>query len=277
MQVADLVAAKSEHQAKELRAQYKRYETWAVEMLESAPDKNTAMGMLAVVPLVDVGEGGFAQPNYLASVLDLAAEDDGEVAYPCKKVVAHRHAQDLLDRYWNGKVPGSKAAVDEDTPMGAMLLQLCFFFVPGLFVNIERMSSKVVHRQARSGKGVVERFDEAADAVGNAIEEAVEDVADAIEDTVDGALRAGGIDRLSSAKSASQESTKPPPGSDELNQSPFPPTLEDLADLWQFEGRSRDRWSLGLIIHFFAIPRVRYMVVFFCSLGWLHEHGSHTQ
>ena len=65
--------------------------------------------MLSLVPIY-VDHMDTAHPMFDDSVLDLASDDK----FPCRRVVAHRYAQELLDRYWHGNYPGSSSAFPRD-------------------------------------------------------------------------------------------------------------------------------------------------------------------
>ena len=116
-----------EYQKQELLEQFERYEQWALDVLESCKNRQEAMGMLAVVPLF-ISEDGKAYPMFKNSLLDLAATEEA----PNKKIVAHRHTQRLLDRFWRGATPGSYAALPEDTTWSSLIFQIFFWFVPGV-------------------------------------------------------------------------------------------------------------------------------------------------
>ena len=51
-------------------------------------------------------------------------------------VVAHKHAVALVDDYFCGDYPQSKAMIDTDASWVAILLQSVFFFIPNLFCSL---------------------------------------------------------------------------------------------------------------------------------------------
>ena len=72
--------------------------------------------MRAVVPCI--GEG---VPLWARSCLDSAAED-GSVE-PCKRFVAHRHSQFLLEAFFTGDYPNSKARIPMDVSLIRIWIQ----------------------------------------------------------------------------------------------------------------------------------------------------------
>ena len=78
----------------------RRYETWAVSLLQVS-SRAQAMGMLSLVP----HRAGHLL--YQASVLDMAASELGGI--PLKRVVSHHHAQELIESFFVGDCKPSHA------------------------------------------------------------------------------------------------------------------------------------------------------------------------
>ena len=66
----------------------------------------------------------------------LGATDDGLLSVPCMEVVAHRHAQFVLDHTFAGNYPGSPCSIRVDTSLLMIIVQSFFFFVPGTLVEV---------------------------------------------------------------------------------------------------------------------------------------------
>ena len=112
-----------EHLEEELKDSANRYEQWAVYLLETS-SRAQAMGMLALVPT----KSGL--PLYPTSVLDAAASDQGST--PCKRVVSHRYAQELIESFFVGDYPGSPVRIGFNASYSAIVLQIFLPFLPGV-------------------------------------------------------------------------------------------------------------------------------------------------
>lgn len=110
-------------------------------------------------------------------------------------------------------------------------------------------SSQTVHSQAQNATSSL--ANELISEIDSGISHAADVVGDAADKVVDAISR-----------------HVPAGKADEQSQNPFPPALEDLCDLWEGTHHS-SHWSLDLVIQFFAIPRVRYILVFFISLTYM--------
>ena len=140
-----------------LQAQARLYEDWALAVLDHIPESEVAYPLLAMLPCVDVGV-----PLWSNSCLDLAAH---EVYYTCKRVVAHRHSQYLLEAYFSGDYSTSRARIKLHTGVLAIAAQLCTFFLPGIFC--EMLQPSQFTREESPGKDATyvgdlekQRFDE---------------------------------------------------------------------------------------------------------------------
>jgi hypothetical protein len=77
-----------------------RYEDLAIGLLEQFDDKDDAIASLALVPCLYTD--GQAKLMWEESPLDGAAIDDGRLSVPCKRLVAHPTAQELLEGWYCG-------------------------------------------------------------------------------------------------------------------------------------------------------------------------------
>jgi len=93
------------------------------------------------------------------SSLDSAFTEDGRKSVPCKEVVAHKHAVTLVECFFVGDYPGSKAMVSTDASWLSILLQSIVFFLPDLICpvssptwpNRSTSMQKTYKRVARAG------------------------------------------------------------------------------------------------------------------------------
>jgi len=244
--ISETVNSEAKQQA--LERQAARYEQWVLDLLNSVDSKFEAMGMLAMVPLY-VDPNGVAHPLYRDSVLDMAAKDDGS---PAKRVVAHRHAQELLDRFWCGNQPGDEVGMPPDTSWLAIILQIILFFLPGFIVTLHETSTATTFKantfKAKEQKHLATQ------------------------------KKHGTRSRIDADMGASQQSLSRKPlrmntmSSPMLmyerartrllfdaTPSPFPPQLEDVAKMWS--NHLPVHWSPFMAVDFFGIPRVRFLVV----------------
>ena len=102
-----------------LRRQSDSLEDLALSLLDAISDSARAMPLIAMVPCV--GKGDAAQPLWSRSVLDLAAGDDDVAA--CKRLVAHRHSQHLLEAFFSGDFPLSRARIPTDSSVIQIAVQ----------------------------------------------------------------------------------------------------------------------------------------------------------
>ena len=91
----------------------------ALSLLDAIADPTRAMPLIAMVP--SLGKGDAAQPLWTRSVLDLAADDDNLTA--CKRLVAHRHSQHLLEAFFAGDFPYSQARIPADSSLMMIAVQ----------------------------------------------------------------------------------------------------------------------------------------------------------
>ena len=109
----------------ELRLNSKRYEQWAIDLLD-ASDRPLGMGSLSLVPIARSG----GLPAWWRSVLDVAASEQDDTE-PCKRVVSHRHAQELLESFFAGDYQGSKVRISTNASIFTIALQLFLPMLPG--------------------------------------------------------------------------------------------------------------------------------------------------
>ena len=63
--------------------------------------------------------------------MDCSANHDGARRVPCKRVVGHKHSVSLVEGFFVGDYPSSKAMIPQEASWTAILLQAVFFFLPG--------------------------------------------------------------------------------------------------------------------------------------------------
>lgn len=115
-------------------------------LLDAVDEPDGALPLLAMIPSV-----GSGHPLWPMSCLELAV-DFGGSAMPCRRFVAHRHSQYLLEAFFTGDYPNSKARVPMDAHLHMILLQCVFFFVPGTFCEVcaaRRAARRAAHRATR--------------------------------------------------------------------------------------------------------------------------------
>ena len=100
------------------------YEDWAIGLLDAVDEAEVVLPVLAMIP--SLGYGHALWPN---SCIELAVDFSGK-ASPCRRFVAHRHTQYLLDSFFAGDYPNSKARVNVDAGLLQILMQCLFFFLP---------------------------------------------------------------------------------------------------------------------------------------------------
>lgn len=140
VRLAGLPHLRSEQE--KLRRKALEYEEWALSLLDAVDDSEDALPLLAMVPCVEIGV-----PLWSNSVIDAAAEDGlRSRSVSCKRFVAHRHSQFLLEAFFAGDYPTSRARVPLDAGLLAILLQCACFFCPGVFCEV-LPPSPIVHEE----------------------------------------------------------------------------------------------------------------------------------
>jgi len=89
-----------------------------------------------MVPCANAGT-----PLWAHSVLDVAAGHDVTYEISCKRFLAHRHSQNLLEAFFVGDFATSKARIPTDKSLIMIVLQAFFFFLPGTFCEVMPISS----------------------------------------------------------------------------------------------------------------------------------------
>ncbi|KAL1507768.1 hypothetical protein AB1Y20_007378 [Prymnesium parvum] len=130
-----------------LRQQADLLEDDALSLLDAIPEPARAMPLIAMVPCITSG-----QPLWQQSILDTAAHDEG-VLFACMRFVAHRHSQQLLEAFFSGDFPTSRARIPPHSSLLKIIFQAIFFFLPGTFCEV--MPSSGVLREEMTGKHVV--------------------------------------------------------------------------------------------------------------------------
>ena len=120
-----------------------RYEELALQLLDSVHSPKDAEKILTLIPWSwepsPSGSKGTPRRIFLweSSPLDVASGVDSSGLRRSMQITAHRHSQHVLDRYWSGDYPGSKARVAKRTSFFGILFQAIIFFVPGTIVEVQ--------------------------------------------------------------------------------------------------------------------------------------------
>ncbi|KAL1519094.1 hypothetical protein AB1Y20_003361 [Prymnesium parvum] len=103
----------------DLEREQKEYEKWAVSILDVIDEPWKAVHLLTQVPQ----KSAYNQLHALwpDSVMDQASQEP----YPCRQLVAHRHAQYLLTHYMCGDYDGSPARIEDNSRISFVLVQVC--------------------------------------------------------------------------------------------------------------------------------------------------------
>ena len=118
------------------------YEDWAIGLLDAVPDSKDAVPLLTLVPTAQADprfeklSAAGSQLLWTKSPLDCASEGQGRLSAPCRRFVAHRHSRFLLDAYFCGDFPTSRACIPARTPLWRIVLQMFVFFIPGVFCEV---------------------------------------------------------------------------------------------------------------------------------------------
>ena len=134
---------RSEHDA--LRKQATIFEDWAISVLDAIDDSEAAMPLLTMIPCIDVGTALWS-----SSTLDLAAEQEiyAGTLISCKRFVAHRHSQFVLEAFFAGDSPKSRARLQLDVGFISVLAQALLFFAPGAICQILPPSQATIEESA---------------------------------------------------------------------------------------------------------------------------------
>ena len=125
---------------KQLKMLAVEYEDWAIGLLDAVDEPDAALPLLAMVPSV-----GFGQSLWPHSCIELAVDFGGNSA-PCRRFVAHRHSQYLLEAFFAGDYPNSHARIPIDARLYMIALQCLFFFLPGTFCEVMPVNAAVMER-----------------------------------------------------------------------------------------------------------------------------------
>ncbi len=147
----------------DLEERAKAYEERALGLLDAIPDSSDALPLLTMVPTlradprfervrcVSQENLDLQQLLWTDSPIDLASRPHGTLTAPCMKLIVHRHCKYLFDSYMAGDYPGSKARIPLDTHPVRILLQIIFFFLPGVFCEV--MPSHYANEQTGGQSG----------------------------------------------------------------------------------------------------------------------------
>ena len=120
----------------ELLKQSTDFERLGVDLLNSVPESEKAANLLVYMPC-QRGKDSFRRLLWKESSLDNAAGSDGLRSFPCMEIVAHRHAQWVLDNTFVGNFPGSRARIRQDASLFFIILQgFIGLFLPGTVVEV---------------------------------------------------------------------------------------------------------------------------------------------
>ena len=86
-------------------------------------------------PPLWTGDASSSATLWEGSAIELAVDFEGNSA-PCRRFVAHRHSQHLLEAFFSGDYPRSHARVPMDRHLFFVWLQCVFFFLPGTFCEV---------------------------------------------------------------------------------------------------------------------------------------------
>ena len=143
--LAALPHLRSEHET--LRQQAVTFEDWAISLLDAIDDSEAAVPLLTMIPCIEVGNSLWS-----TSTLDLAAEQEiyAGSLISCKRFVAHRHSQFVLEAFFAGDYPRSQARLHVDVGFVSILVQALCFFAPGAICEILQTSDAVMEEPAES-------------------------------------------------------------------------------------------------------------------------------
>lgn len=121
----------------ELKEHAALFESFATDILDGMVEKD-AMQVLVLVASESFG------PQRLklwpGSPFDNAIKADGKLSFPCKQVVAHKHAEALVESYFCGDFPKSKARIYKESSFLSIFLQIIFLVIPGTFCEVSQPS-----------------------------------------------------------------------------------------------------------------------------------------
>lgn len=132
-----------------------RYENLALDLLDSIRESTDAVPLISLIEWVYVdSERGGAKRRLLwdSSPLESAAEEDGLLSMPCRRFIAHRHSQFLIDAHFHGDYPGSFAQIPNGSSLLLIVIQAFLPFLPGTVVEVSPTNKD--NHVARSGPSV---------------------------------------------------------------------------------------------------------------------------
>jgi len=127
------------------------FERLSIGVLDTIADSFEAVPLITVCPTVlsdprfkhlvaaNSGSPLCLQLLWNSSCLDLAVEAGQarhSAATTCRRFVAQRHSRYLLDSYFCGDFPGSKARIPMNTSLIFVIMQVLFWFLPGIFCEV---------------------------------------------------------------------------------------------------------------------------------------------
>ena len=165
-----------------LLAQSLSYEDLAVELLDAVRDSKLAVQLLCHIQweFHCEGEDGDGESKvkrvllWPTSPLESAALDDGLLSVPCKRVLAHRHSQHLLDMVFCGNYPGSNAIISSHSSVLAIFLQSLLPFLPGSLVEVSPCHQPT--NEPLSGPSVTRDYDVRAKKAASEYDEEMRDL-----------------------------------------------------------------------------------------------------
>ena len=127
--------------ALELEEQAIRYEDWAHGMLEQIPESKDAVDLLTCTP----GRKHPKNPDRLhslwdESVLDEATKSNSKGQTACRKFLAHRHCQYVIEQYFFGHYRGSHAAISVRATFKGIILQFLIHVLNLPFQSLKKKS-----------------------------------------------------------------------------------------------------------------------------------------
>jgi hypothetical protein len=139
-----------------------KYEELVVRLLDAVRESEDAFELLTLCPWdwsgggerarwssssssISSSKGGESRwrrvLKWSDSVLETALFEDGDTSVPCMEVIAHRHSQYALEKFFAGDYPGSKARIPIESGLLAIFVQaLISWVIPGLIVEVDPVS-----------------------------------------------------------------------------------------------------------------------------------------
>ena len=235
------------------------YEQLALDLLDAVKEEKEALPLLALVRCEEEPvAGGGRLPLWDESPIDSACEEDGRSSFPCARLVAHPHAQFLIEEFFAGHFPGSRAHINPGVGPLRILLQSLLFFIPGTIVEVKKVTELMPNQPTVD-------VDDAVAALRKSGRRPSRDAGPQIDGSLVGLVSSTSSTLSPSGRRRSKCEMDPDLPDVSVIES-FGAGVDDGEDALQDIGRDI---KSGRLLYFFFVPKVKFVMYFAAHLAFV--------